>query len=559
MKHFILLITFVFFALFAAFPQKKELPFPPLVQEHQPISKEVIKATRAFRERLISDPYRPAFHFCFPEVDGRPGDPNGAFYANGQYHLMYLYHREGSGFCWGHVSSTDLLHWRHHPDAIFPGNGDEGCFSGGAFVDDDGSAILSYWMLWNDKGIGLARSTDKNFNVWEKSTSNPVIKSAEWGITDLKDASGKTFHVGSADPSNIWKKEGRYYMATGNLLVLRKYGSRGKGLPGDNPKDPPLPPDSVNYQGDHLYLFASDDLKNWKYQHEFYQSDRKWTSKNEDDMCPSFLPLPSSSDGGKPGGKHLLLFISHNMGCQYYVGTYKEDHFYPENHGRMTWKDNAYFAPEALIDGKGRQIMWSWIFDDRPDSVINYRGWTGTYGLPRSLWVGSDGTLRMRPVKELESLRLNESSVSNLKVAPGSELKLAEPGKELMELEVIIPPTNALKYGLKVGVSDDGREETVIYYDKSDKKLKFDTRKSGLTFGRKIVEEAPLELKKGEPLVLRIFIDKSVIEVFANDRQAIGRMVYPTLEGRGISFFAEGGDVTIKSVKSWELTPCNPF
>ena len=128
-----------------------------------------------------------------------------------------------------------------------------------------------------------------------------------------------------------------------------------------------------------------------------------------------------------------------------------------------------------------------------------------------------------------------------------------------MELEVIIPPTNALKYGLKVGVSDDGREETVIYYDKSDKKLKFDTRKSGLTFGRKIVEEAPLELKKGEPLVLRIFIDKSVIEVFANDRQAIGRMVYPTLEGRGISFFAEGGDVTIKSVKSWELTPCNPF
>ena len=559
MKHFILLITFVFFALFAAFPQKKELPFPPLVQEHQPISKEVIKATRAFRERLISDPYRPAYHFCFPEVNGRPGDPNGAFFANGQYHLMYLYNREGSGFCWGHVSSTDLLHWRNHPDAIFPGNGDEGCFSGGAFVDDDRSAILSYWMLWNDKGIGLARSTDKNFDVWEKSPSNPVIKSADWGITDLKDASGKTFHVGSADPSNIWKKDGHYYMATGNLLVLRKYGSRGKGLPGNNEKDPPLPADSLNYQGDHLYLFASDDLKNWKYQHEFYQSDRKWTSKNEDDMCPSFLPLPSSPDGGKPCGKHLLLFISHNMGCQYYVGTYRDDHFYPENHGRMTWKDNAYFAPEAMIDGKGRQIMWSWIFDDRPDSVINYRGWTGTYGLPRSLWADTDGTLRMRPVKELETLRLNESMVSNLKVASGSQVNLAEPGKELMELEVTISATKALKFGVKVGVSDDGREETVIYYDKADMKLKFDTRKSGLTFGRKIVEEAPLELKNGEPLVLRIFIDKSVIEVFANDRQAIARMVYPTLEGRGISFFAEGGDITIKNVKSWELTPSNPF
>ena len=52
--------------------------------------------------------------------------------------------------------------------------------------------------------------------------------------------------------------------------------------------------------------------------------------------------------------------------------------FFPDHHGRMTWKDNAYFAPEALTDGKGRQIMWSWIFDDRPDSLINFRGWTGT-------------------------------------------------------------------------------------------------------------------------------------------------------------------------------------
>ena len=38
-------------------------------------------------------------------------------------------------------------------------------------------------------------------------------------------------------------------------------------------------------------------------------------------MCPSFLPLPRAREGGPPSGKHLQLFISHNMGCQYYVGT----------------------------------------------------------------------------------------------------------------------------------------------------------------------------------------------------------------------------------------------
>jgi beta-fructofuranosidase len=212
-----------------------------------------------------------------------------------------------------------------------------------------------------------------------------------------------------------------------------------------------------------------------------------------------------------------------------------------------------------MVDGKGRQIMWSWIFDDRPDSVINNSGWTGTYGLPRTLWVGNDGTLRMRPVKELESLRMKESVVSSIKVVSGSVVKLQEPGKELMELEVTILPNSAKQYGVKVGVTEDGREETTIYYDKSEKKLKFDTRKSGLSFGRKMIEEAPFELKDGEPLVLRIFIDKSIIEVYANDRQAIGRMVYPTLGGRGISLFSEGGDITAKSIRSWEMSPSNPY
>lgn len=48
--------------------------------------------------------------------------------------------------------------------------------------------------------------------------ANPVIKSTERGVTEVKDANGKTSFYGSADPSNIWKKDGRYYMLTGNLL-----------------------------------------------------------------------------------------------------------------------------------------------------------------------------------------------------------------------------------------------------------------------------------------------------------------------------------------------------
>ena len=40
-------------------------------------------------------------------------------------------------------------------------------------------------------------------------------------------------------------------------------------------------------------------------------------------------------------------------------------------------------------------------------------------------------------------------------------------------------------------------------------------------------EVAPLELEDGEPLKLRMFIDKSVVEVFANGRQCVALRVYP--------------------------------
>ena len=74
-------------------------------------------------------------------------------------------------------------------------------------------------------------------------------------------------------------KDGRYYMLTGNLLVLNKYGRKP-----DSPAD---------MQGDRLYLFRSDDLKEWEYVHSFYESNRQWTDSSEDNMCPSFLPLPT--------------------------------------------------------------------------------------------------------------------------------------------------------------------------------------------------------------------------------------------------------------------------
>jgi len=506
----------------------------------------VVQSTRLFRERLLSDPYRPGYHFCVPEGNGRPGDSNGCFWANGRYHLMYLYNRQGVGFCWGHISSQDLVHWRHHGDSIGPGDGDEGCFSGGGFLDDDGTAYLTYWMLWGDKGIGIARSRDRHYDRWQKLDANPVIQSTEWGITETTDEDGNRLIYGSADPSNIWKKQGKYYVLTGNLLVLNKYGRK-----------PDSPEES---RGDRLYLFESDDLVRWEYKGVFYERNPDWTDDSEDNMCPSFLPLPASGDGGEPSDKHLLLFISHNKGCQYYVGDYdkKSDRFTPNNHGRMTWVDNTYFAPEALIDDRGRQIIWVWLTDNPRGEEA--KGWSGVYGLPRSVWLGEDGTLRMRPVRELEMLRAGETTWRNLTLAGGGTRRLQGVVGDSCELDITVDSIAARgKAGVKVRASAAGEEETLLYYDAEAKNLVFDSTRSGVD-GRRVVERAPLALEDGESLRLRVFVDKSVVEVYANDRQAICRRVYPGRDDSlGVALFAEGGTAHFSHVKAWEMTPSNPY
>lgn len=507
------------------------------------VPEAVVQSTRLLRERFLADPYRPGYHFCVPEDMGMPGDPNGAFYHNGRYHLMYLYNRSGSGFCWGHISSSDLVHWRHHPDAIGPGHGDEGCFSGGAFVDDDGTAYLSYWMLWGARGIGLAKSDDPNFDHWTKLAANPVVQSTEWGITEARDADGNTFFYGSADPSNIWKSGGRYYMLTGNLLVLNKLG-----------REPDAP---LAEQGDRLYLVASDDLEQWEYLHVFYERKPEWTDRSEDNMCPSFLPLPTRPEGGPPSGKHLLLFISHNKGCQYYVGDYRDDRFFPDNHGRMTWVDNTYFAPEALMDERGRQIMWAWLLDNPAGE--KEKGWSGVYGLPRVLWLGEDGTLRQRPVDELKVLRAHEKCWTDLKVGDGQTHSLDGVVGDSCELAMEIQVGSAQRCGVKVRASGDGQEETLLYYDAAAHELVFDATRSGGD-GRRVVERAPLTLAEGQPLKLCVFVDKSVVELYANDRQAICRRVYPVRgDSLGIGLFCEGGEADFKTVQAWDMMPANPY
>ncbi len=135
-------------------------------------------------------------------------------------------------------------------------------------------------------------------------------------------------------------------------------------------------------------------------------------------------------------------------------------------------------------------------------------------------------------------------------------------------------------YGVKVFCSPDGKEETVVKYDPVAKELVVDFAKSAVSGKGKtkmrpnIVREpmlegfledvseqrAPFELKDGETLTLDIFIDRSIIEVFANGRQCVTQTVYPELvESTGVKLFSGDEKVKVERVQAWQLARTNMY
>src|SRR5262249_6631098 len=148
----------------------------------------------------------------------------------------------------------------------------------------------------------------------------------------------------------------------------------------------------------------------------------------EDISCPDFFSLGS--------GKFMLLFLTHKVGAQYYIGTFANDRFTPEQRGRMNWPGGSFFVPEQLRDGSGRNIIFAWVLERKPEHLPDY-GWAGIMSLPRVVALGGDGKLRINPVEELNAIRLEETRDEDFDLAPNSERTLRAHGKAIeLKLEI---------------------------------------------------------------------------------------------------------------------------
>jgi len=467
------------------------------------VSASDISAARRLREQLLGDPFRPNYHFVIPEGLAMPFDPNGAIYWKGRYHLFYIFQDE-RGHNWGHVSSTDLFHWRHHPTGLI-----SGMFSGNCFLNKEGRPTMCYHQV--GQGNAMAIAVDDELNEWKKLESNPITPKTKPG-----DPHHEKYR--SWDPYG-WREGDTYYAI---------FGGERPGVA-----------KSPNLGGE------------WKYVGDLMANTVSGVSINEDVSCADFFKL---------GDQYMLLCISHRLGCRYYLGDWKGEQFHPKFHEQMSWVDNSFFAPESLLDDKGRRIMWAWIFDAPGFKTRKQYGWSGTMSLPRVLSLGLDGKLRMNPPPEIERLRYNGRKRINLTVDAGADLALESIAGQSLELDLTMSAKDAQRFGLKVCCSPGGEEQTLIYYDAVQKKLKVDTGKSSLRAGPKSVEAGPFELGADEPLRLRVFVDKSVVEVFANGRQAVMRRIYPSRKDSvGVVLFSNGGTASVPTIQAWDMMPSNPY
>ncbi len=482
------------------------------------------------RKKMAADRYRPIYHFVSPE--STLNDPNGLSFWRGRWHMFYQgYPPEDRRQHWGHAVSDDLIHWRDLPYAIYP-NPERACFSGSTLVEE--TRVIA---MYHGTTVGnmVAVSSDPLLLNWEKVTGKAVIPINP-------DELVPPYRV--FDPC-IWKEGASYYSLSAGTLPK---GPGGKRIRAN-------------------FLWRSKDLAKWEYLHPFVENDR-YSLVGDDGACPYFWPI---------GDKHILLHFSHMSGGKYLIGDYDtaRNKFVVTAGGDFNFGPHApagVHAPSATPDGKGSVIV---IFNMNPGKPT--KGWNQIMTLPRRLTLDSKNELndlRIEPAGDIESLRYDHRRVDAMSLPANEEVVLDNIRGHEMELLAEIDPKGAPMIEMNVLRAPDARERTrIMFFEKRGYRhrehgrthphnrrysslVSIDSSCSSILGDVKsrAPETAPVMLAGNERLKLRVFIDRSVVEVFVNGRQCVAMRVYPGLkDSLGVSFRSQGRSAVLKSLDAWRM------
>ena len=500
-----------------------------------------------------ADTYRAPDHFA-PRY-GWMNDPNGLIYHEGKYHLYYQYNPYGAkwgNMHWGHATTTDFLHWREHQPALRRDTLGH-IFSGSAICDTLGvagfgkGALLAFYTAHQFVGEKqwqaqcLAYSTDGG-QSYTKYEGNPILTAAD-GVQDFRDP--KVFWYA---PRHSW------YMIVSADKEMR--------------------------------FFRSEDLKRWEYVSAFGEG---YGARPNQFECPDFFQLTDETTGKEK----WVMIVNINPGCafggsatEYFVGTFDGKEFVPETAPEIAhWLDfgKDHYALVTFHNTGARTIGIPWVSNWQYANVTPFKQTRGMNGLPRDLFLFTkDGTsyVGARPSKEVEALRKEQVSLS-LPQSIGEEVRLSDALKGLedsFELELeLTPAAKTTRVGLVL--SNELGDELPIYLDLEKERITMDRTKSGLIdFGTKatphdresndwrdrdgvnyqndfaIATWAPLSLCTGKTYKLRLFVDRSMAELFVQGgRIAMTNLIFPRKPYSTLRLYSEGGATQLHSAKLYRL------
>jgi sucrose-6-phosphate hydrolase SacC (GH32 family) len=468
----------------------------------EPVENEMVEnETFEIETPTMPDPIPDAwltYHLAHPGPSKAvPGDPNCSIYYKGKYHMHYIYQSHGAAFA--HVTSDDMVNWEWQETVLTEPLTGHGMFSGTAFLTKEGKAAIIYHGAGSDRNH-IAFAENDALSQWTKTK-----------VVDPRTADGKLAEMRHWDP-DCWLMGDTYYALSG----------------GEDPT-----------------VATSKDLKNWLFQGKLFHPDFPedlGVAREEDISCANMFKI---------GDKWMMLCISHGLGARYYLGDFKDGQFQPYHHALLNWAAWDLFAPESLLTPDGRRVMWAWstpgvFVDQRVERTKSFDRLmetlqSGIQSLPRELSLDDDGMLEIRPLRELAQLRTHQKEVRDITIKSGDTQVLEGMEGDTIELEVVFDAPQASEFGLRILANAKGENGF---------KIASGTDRETITLD---YVEPPFKLKEGEDLTLRIFIDKGMIEVFVNDRQAAVAWHEYEPENQHIALYANGGEVKVNKVTCWSM------
>ena len=468
------------------------------------------QAERALREKSqdLNPRWYPHYHLAARA--GWINDPNGLVWFDGWYHAFYQHHPysvQWGPMHWGHARSRDLLHWEHLPVALAPEGPEDkdGCFSGSAVVNGDELALI----YTGHKFHGDASSDDNLYQVQCLATSRDGVHFSRQGL--VLDTPAGLHHF--RDPK-VWQQDGAWWMVVG-----ARDGDIGE-----------------------VRLYRSADLREWQDAGVLAVAGQGQGFMWE---CPDFFTL----DGQQvlmfsPQGMTAAGFDNRNLfqsGCL--VGRWQPGAPFVA-HGAFRELDHGhdFYAPQSFLAPDGRRMVIGWLAMWESPMPEQQDGWAGMLSLPRELSLTADNRVQMRPARELDQLRQHWQAwpVSVLNNQQQSVMDNAETCEVLLRWDRAA--SSAEQYGIALG------EGMRLYVDAQAQRLVLERHypQHGLCGQRSV------PLGDAGELTLRVFFDRSSVEVFVNDGEAcLSSRIYP--EQRQLQAFAWSGSATFIESGSWSL------